>query len=132
MAELVIDNQKQVKQYFLKLFLRMVGFLFVLGCLTAATLFIYWYFLAPPYWDKTFGQLDERFYFAPQAFFLDVSLQKGEFPLWNPLAYGGAPLSRRLHKSNRHYHLINMKITPEGLERELFFYRDKDWSKRKI
>jgi len=40
---------------------------------------------------------------------------------------GGAPLSRRLHKSNRHYHLINMKVTPQGLERDLFVYRDKEW-----
>ena len=40
---------------------------------------------------------------------------------------GGAPLSRRLDKSNRHYHLINMKVTPQGLERDLFVYRDKEW-----
>ena len=91
----------------------MVGFLFVLGCLTAATLFIYWYFLAPPYWDKTFGQLDERFYFAPQAFFLDVSLQKGEFPLWNPLAYGGMPFAADPQASACYPpHLIRSLLTP--------------------
>ncbi|HDP33678.1 MAG TPA: hypothetical protein ENN29_01060, partial [Candidatus Hydrogenedentes bacterium] len=43
---------------------------------------------------------------------------------------GGAPLSRRLEKTNRHYHLLNMRITPDGIERELCIYRDKQWSKR--
>lgn len=45
---------------------------------------------------------------------------------------GGAPLSRRLDKSNRHYHLINMKLTPSGIERELFFYRDKKWTTKQV
>ena len=45
---------------------------------------------------------------------------------------GGAPLSRRLDKSNRHYHLINMTITPDGIDRELFFYRDKNWKRQSI
>lgn len=45
---------------------------------------------------------------------------------------GGAPLSRRLSKVNRHFHLINMKLTPNGIERELFIYKDKEWAKKDI
>lgn len=113
MAEPVKDIQNQAKQCSLRIIFRVVGFVFVLGCLTAASLVVYHYFLTPPHWDKTFGQLDERFYFGPQAFFLDASLQKGEFPLWNPLAYCGMPFAADPQASACYPpHLIRSLLTP--------------------
>ena len=45
---------------------------------------------------------------------------------------GGAPLSPRLARQDRHYHLLNMRITQDGIERELCVYRDGDWIKRDV
>ena len=88
-------------------------FAFILLCLFSASVIVYFYFLTPPYWDKTFGQLDERFYFAPQAFFLDVSLRNGEFPLWNPLSYCGMPFAADPQSSACYPpHLLRSILTP--------------------
>ncbi len=45
---------------------------------------------------------------------------------------GGAPLSGRLEKKNRHYHLLNMRVTPDGIARDLLVYRDGDWIRRAV
>ena len=88
-------------------------FIAIFLCLLSASVIVYYYFLAPPYWDKTFGELDERFYFAPQAFFLDVSLRNGEFPLWNPLSYCGMPFFADPQASVCYPpHLIRSFLTP--------------------
>ncbi len=98
-------------------FCRYLGWLligvFATLCLACATLFIYKYYLISPRWDKAFGLSDERFYFAPQSFFLDVSLKNGEFPLWNPLSYCGMPFAADPQASACYPpHLIRSLLTP--------------------
>ncbi len=88
-----VTNRERTPHWVIRGMGQFLVFMFLFACLLCAALLVYSYFLLPPYWDKTFGQLDERFYFAPQAFFLDTSLQNGEFPLWNPLAYCGMPFA---------------------------------------
>lgn len=90
-----------------------VALFFTLSCLTGAALIVYAYYLQPPLWDKDFGPLDERFYFAPQAFFLDTSLRNGEFPLWNPLSYCGMPFAADPQSSACYPpHLLRSLLTP--------------------
>ena len=91
----------------------LLGVLIVFACLLGASLVVYGYYLVPPHWDKAFGPLDERFYFAPQAFFLDVSLRNGEFPLWNPLSYCGMPFAADPQASACYPpHLVRSLLTP--------------------
>ncbi|NLV46300.1 MAG: hypothetical protein GXY07_17575 [Candidatus Hydrogenedentes bacterium] len=94
--------------------LRMLfGILFALSCLVCASLYVYSYYWEQPRWDKAFGPLDERFYFAPQAFLLDVSLRNGEFPLWNPLSYCGMPFAADPQASACYPpHLVRSLLTP--------------------
>lgn len=90
-----------------------IKYIVVTLVLFAAAAGVYAYTLTPPYWTKTFGQLDERFYFGPQAYFLDVSLKKGEYPLWNPLSYCGMPFAADPQASACYPpHLIRSWITP--------------------
>lgn len=94
----------------LRLFL---GILIVFSCLIGAAVAVYGYYLVPPRWDKAFGPLDERFYFAPQAFYLDTSLRNGEFPLWNPLSYCGMPFAADPQASACYPpHLVRSLLTP--------------------
>ncbi len=71
------------------------------------------YYSEAPRWTKNFGLCDSRYFFGPNAFFLDVSLKNGEFPLWNPLSYCGTPFSAD-PQSNACYpfHLLRSLVTP--------------------
>ena len=40
---------------------------------------------------KLSGLWDAHRYFGPQSFYLDVCIHSGQFPLWNPLTFGGMP-----------------------------------------
>jgi len=61
--------------------------------LLAAVLVMYSHFLVPPYWPKLAGTFDYYRYHGPQAFFIDASIHRGEFPLWNPLSFCGTPFA---------------------------------------
>jgi len=63
----------------------------VSAILLGAAALIFSYYLTPPFWPKLMGGFDWYRYFGPQAYFLDASLDRGQFPLWNPLAFCGTP-----------------------------------------
>ena len=51
---------------------------------------------APSFWtvrNLLFGHSDRWAYFAPMSYYLDVTLQQGHFPLWNPLVSCGTPFA---------------------------------------
>lgn len=47
-------------------------------------------------------------------------------------AGGGAPLSRRIHADNRHYHMIEMEVAADTLKRKLLLYNAGTWTSRDI
>ncbi len=81
--------------------------------LLAGLLVVCQYYLQPPLFNKNFGLLDGRNYFGPNAFFLDVSLRNGEFPLWNPLSYCGMPFAADPQANACYpFHLLRSVLTP--------------------
>lgn len=96
-----------------KILLKTIPWVIVITLLVLAFCVVYMYYLLPPYWDKTFGPLDERFYFGPNAFYLDCMLKQGKFPLWNPLSYCGMPFAADPQSSACYPpHLIRAWLTP--------------------
>ncbi len=81
--------------------------------LTAGCLFAYWYYLEPPPWPRNFGLHDDRYFFGPNAYYLDACLKHGEFPFWNPLTLCGQPFSAD-PQANACYppHLVRSLLTP--------------------
>lgn len=85
----------------------------LVGLLGIAIKIVAGYYFVEPTWPKNWGLFDGRYYFGPNAFFLDASLRNGEFPFWNPLGYSGMPFSADPQTSaNYPPHLLRSLLTP--------------------
>lgn len=45
------------------------------------------------------GYIDRWAYFGPMAYYMDAVIHRGEFPLWNPLTFCGAPFAANLQSA---------------------------------
>lgn len=85
----------------------------VLLVLSIALLSAICIYLLPPLWNKNFGLFDNRYFYGPNAYFLDTSLNNGELPLWNPLIYAGTPFAADPQSSIFYPpHLLRSLLTP--------------------
>lgn len=85
----------------------------VAGALGLGLFAVAHYYVQPPLWDKNLGLHDDRYYFGPNAYYLDTSLQNGSFPWWNPMVYSGMPFAADPQASAFYPpHLIRSLLTP--------------------
>lgn len=89
----------------------------------AALTLTYWR-VVNPYGPRVSGRYDVYRYFGPNAYFMDMAVHHGEFPLWNPLVYCGMPFAANpqtaaFYPPNIARSLLNVSPTPGSTQRSL-------------
>jgi len=88
------------------------------GFVCAILLVFSFFWVEPAPW-KFQGTYDMKRYFAPNAYFLDRSIDRGELPLWNPLVVCGTPFAANpqtqvFYPPNLVRSLLTWRATPAG------------------